>query len=77
MEGHLLYAKVHGANIHDTKAALSVLDAVKEKEPNLKGFSADEGYRGTTVEHVEKKMELIIEVENQRWVGYFSQKVGC
>ena len=65
VEGHLLYVKVHAANIHDTKAAPSVLDAVKEKAPTLEGFSADEGYRGTTVEHVEKKMQLIIEISKK------------
>ena len=57
IEGHLLHIKVHAANIHDTKAAPQVLDEVKEKEPSIEGFSADEGYRGTTVEHVEKEME--------------------
>ena len=65
IEGHLLHVKVHAANIHDTKAAPSILDAVKDKEPALKGFSADEGYCGTTLEHVEKKMKLIIEISKK------------
>jgi putative transposase len=65
IEGHLLHVKVHAANIHDTKAAPQVLDEVKEKEQSIEGFSADEGYRGTTVEHVEKEMELTIEISKK------------
>lgn len=59
IEGCLLHVKVHAANIHDTKAAPDVLDTAKEKFPTLQGFSADEGYRGTTAEHIEKNMKLI------------------
>lgn len=65
IEGHLLHIKVHAANIHDTIAAPSVLDRAKEKFPSIQGFSADEGYRGTTVEHVEKKMQLIMEISKK------------
>ena len=65
IEGHLLHVKVHAANICDTKAAPSILDAVKEKFSTLKAFSADDGYRGTTVEHVEKKMQLMIEISKK------------
>lgn len=65
IEGHLLHIKVHAANIHDTIAGPSVLDRAKEKFPSIRGFSADEGYRGTTVEHVEKKMQLIMEISKK------------
>ena len=54
VEGHLLHVKVHAANTHDTKAATDILDATKEKFPSIKGVSADAGYQGTTVDHVEK-----------------------
>ena len=65
IEGHLLHVKVHAANIHDTKSAPDVLDRAYEKFPSIKGFSADEGYRGTTVDHVEKEMGLAMEVSKK------------
>ena len=65
IEGHLLHVKVHAANIHDTKSAPDVLDRAYEKFPSIKGFSADEGYRGTTVDYVEKEMGLIMEVSKK------------
>ena len=65
VEGHLHHIKVHAANTHDTIAAPSVLDRAKEKFPSLKGFSADEGYRGAGIEHVEKKMNLITEISKK------------
>jgi putative transposase len=57
--------KVHAANTHDTKGAIDVLDRVKEKFPTIEGFSADAGYQGTTVEHVEKTMNLKIEISKK------------
>lgn len=54
-QGHLLHIKVHAANIHDTKAGGDVFEEVKEKFPSIKGFSADAGYQGTSVDYVEKK----------------------
>ena len=63
--GHLLHVKVHAANIHDTKAACDVLDGVYEKMPSIKAFSADAGYQGTTVEHVEKTMGLKIQISKK------------
>ena len=64
-EGHLLHVKVHAANIHDTKGACDVLDDVHAKFPSIKGFSADAGYQGTTVEHVEKTMDLKIQISKK------------
>jgi len=65
IEGHLLHVKVHAANIHDTKSAPDVLDRAVEKFPSIKSFSADEGYKGTTVDHVEKVMDLKIEISKK------------
>jgi putative transposase len=65
VEGHLLHVCVHAANRHDTKAAPDLLDRAKEKFPTLEGFSADAGYNGTTVEHVEKQMNLKIEISKK------------
>jgi len=63
--GRLLHVQVHAANIHDTKAGCDVFDRVKEKFPTLKGFSADAGYQGTSVQHVEKEMGLKIEISKK------------
>lgn len=56
--GNLLHVKVHAANIHDTKAAGDVFDAVKKKHPSIQAFSGDAGYRGTAVNHVDNEMQL-------------------
>ena len=71
IEGHLLHVKVHAANVHDTKGGCDVFDRTKEKFPTIKGFSADEGYRGTSVDHVEKEMGLKMEISKKikdEWV---------
>ena len=65
IEGRLLHVKVHAANIHDTKSGCDLFEGVKEKFSDLKGFSADSGYRGTSVKHVQKKMRLKIEISKK------------
>lgn len=65
VEGHLLHIMVHAANIHDTKAGCAVFVRVKEKFPTLKGFSADAGYQGTSVDYVEQEMGLKIEISKK------------
>lgn len=70
IEGRLLHVRVHAANIHDTKVGCDLFERVKEKFSGLKGFSADAGYRGTSVKHVQKKMRLRIEISKKikdRW----------
>ena len=64
-QGHLLDVKVHAANIHDTKAGCDMFERAKENFPTLKGFSADAGYQGTSVDYVEKKMGLKIEISKK------------
>ena len=46
-QGHILYTKVHAANIHDTKAGCEVFEEALKKYPTLQGVSADAGYRKT------------------------------
>ena len=55
--GNLLHVQVHAANEHDTKAAPSLLARAVEKWPALRAFSADAGYRGTTVQFVQKVLQ--------------------
>ena len=71
--------KVHAANIHDTKGGCEVFDRAKEKFPTIKGFSADEGYRGTSTDHVEKERGLKMEISKKikdEW-AILAIKMGC
>lgn len=79
IEGHLLHVKAHIANIHNTKSAPDVLDRAKEKFSSIKGFSADEEYRGTTADNVEKNNETSGRnfKEDQRSIGHSGQEMGC
>lgn len=63
--GNLLHVLVHAANIHDTMAAPRILERVAEKYPRLKAFSADAGYRGTTVEFVEQRLRLACHISTK------------
>jgi len=56
--GNLWHVQVHAANIHDTKASCAVFDRVQKKYPTIQAYSADEGYNGTAVNHVDNIMKL-------------------
>jgi len=76
--GNLLHVKVHAANIHDTKAGCGIFEKLVEKFPSLKAFSADAGYRGTSVEyvqdnlglelHISKKIKDVFAILPKRWI---------
>lgn len=78
MMGHLLHVQVHAANVHDTKGAPSLLARAVEKWPTLRAFSADAGYRGTTLRfvqgvlkrqcHISTKIKDGFAVLPKRWV---------
>jgi len=61
-EGHLLYVKVHEANIHDTVAGCSVFEEALTKYPSFKGVCADAGYRETMEEFVQQVLQKTIEI---------------
>ena len=63
--GNLLQVKVHAANIHDTKAACNIFDSVSKKYPSIIAYSADAGYCGTAVNHVDNKMELKLHISKR------------
>lgn len=63
--GNLLHVAVHAANVHDTKAAPGVLERVAEKYPGIQAFSADAGYRGTTVDFVEQQLGLACHISTR------------
>lgn len=65
IECHLLHVKAHTANIHGSKRGCEVFDRTKEKFPTIKGFPADEGYRGGSIDHVEKEMGLKMEISKK------------
>ena len=76
--GNLLHVQVHAANVHDTKGAPSLLARTVEKWPTLQAFSADAGYRGTTLKcvqevlkrqcHISTKIKDGFAVLPKRWV---------
>ena len=73
-QGHLLHIMVHAANIHDTKAGGDVFERVKEKFPSLKGFSADAGYQGTSVDHVYPSPLKVLEIFSEISYNYVHYK---
>jgi putative transposase len=70
VDGRLLHIKVHAANIHDTKGAVDILEHVSKKHTSIKGYSADAGYLGTTVNYVENILGLIIEISHKIKEGW-------
>ena len=63
--GNLLLVKVHAANIHDTKAGCKIFQATLEKYPSIKAFSADAGYRGTSVNYVQDILNKMIDISKK------------
>jgi len=63
--GNLLEIQVHAANIHDTMKGGEVCEHTVDKYPSIKGFSADAGYRGTTVKFVEEVLGLSMEISQK------------
>ena len=76
--GHLLYVRIHAANIHDTISGGNVFKGALAKYPTIKGCCADAGYRktfendvlslGKTVKISEKIKPKGWAVLPQRWV---------
>lgn len=64
-QGHLLYVKVHAANIHDTTIGGYVFESALERYPTLEGASFDAGYRGTTVDYVKKVLNKTAEISSR------------
>lgn len=63
--GDLLHVKVHAANIHDTKSGCNIFKETSEKYPSILAFSADEGYRGTSVDYVQDTLNLMIDISKK------------
>lgn len=76
--GNLLHVNVHAANIHDTiKGGIACYQAFR-KYTNIRAFSGDLGYRGTTYEYVTNNLQMkfifpernegIFMLQKQRWI---------
>jgi len=68
--GNLLQVFVHAANIHDTVAGTCIFDLVKEKYPSVQAFSADAGYRGTSVDYVKNQLGLKLDISTKIIDGF-------
>ncbi len=69
-QGHLLYVKVHAANLHDTLAGCGVFKEALQKYPTLKGVCADAGYRKTMEEFVKAILGKTIEISERIKPGW-------
>ena len=65
ISGNLLHIKVHAANIHDTKAGCDIFKATLQKHPSIKAFSADAGYRGTSVDYIQNVLDRFIDISKK------------
>lgn len=63
--GHLLKAKTHAANIHDTVAGGAVFEEALHKYPSLKGVCADAGYRKTFEEFIMNVLHKTVEIKER------------
>ncbi len=64
-QGHLLYVKVHAANIHDTSMGGKILEETLKKYPSVQGACFDAGYRGTTVEYVTNVLKKVANISSK------------
>ncbi|MCH7534287.1 MAG: transposase [Bacteroidetes bacterium] len=58
----LLTVVVHGANVHDSKAAYGVTTSLKDRFSRLSVIFADGGYRGELVEWVKQTYKWTIQI---------------
>ena len=60
--GNLLAVVVHAANIHDTKAGISVAEAAFKIYPTIRGFNGDAGYKGSFELELWDRLKLGIDI---------------
>ena len=75
--GNILAAKVHAANIHDTKGGREVFLKALWKYPTVIGVCADAGYRGTfflfvtlflgLICDISERIKSVFEILPKRW----------
>ena len=63
--GNLLHVSVHAANLSDTIKGCYIFKRAYEDYPSIEAFSADGGYRGTSVRFVEDVLGLKLEISKR------------
>jgi len=63
--GHLLYIKVHSADLPDTNMGRDIAYQTFRAYSSVKGFMGDLGYRGTTKEFVENELRLKMNISDK------------
>jgi transposase len=63
--GNLLYVKVHSATESDTKKGRHIAYQAFRRYSSLKGFCADQGYRGTTKDFIENELKMRIDITSK------------
>jgi len=59
---NLLYVKVHSAGISDTVAGRDIAYQTFKSYSSIRGFEADQGYRGTTANFIKNDLKLAINI---------------
>jgi len=69
--GNLLAVVVHAANIHDTKAGISVAEAAFKRYPTIRGFNGDAGYKGSFElelwDRLKLGVDIIERIDSAKW----------
>lgn len=63
--GHLLYVKVHSADLQDTNMGRSIAYHTFRTYSSVKGFMGDLGYRGATKEFVQNELRLKMDISEK------------
>lgn len=63
--GNLLSVVVHAANVHDTKAGILAAELAIKDYPEICGFCADAGYRGTFEQEVGERFNLPVDISQR------------
>src|ERR671912_969357 len=62
IEGLVLEAKVHGANVADREGITLLLEGTENRFPRLKHLWLDGGYKGRSKEWIEKALGWTVEI---------------
>ena len=63
--GNLLSVVVHAANLHDTKAGILAAKMAFRDYPEIRGFCADAGYRGTFEREVKENLNISVDISER------------
>ena len=69
-EGHLYEVIVTSANVHDTNAAVELLDELKMNNPKIHAFSGDSAYRGNASLYAEILLDTPIQISYKAKDGF-------